>query len=374
MNLLVYSERLAQFRYGEDHPFKPLRAKLFFELLQRYTLIGPEDIVLEPFAREEEILLLFHEREYVDALRRAETEYSLETYRRGIGTEDNPVFKGMFEFSLLCASATLEAAEKVALEGARLAFCPTAGFHHAERGRAFGFCYVNDVAIAGRYLLDRGYRIAILDIDAHHGNGVQDAFYEEDRVLTISIHESGATLFPGTGSEEEIGSGRGYGFNVNIPLAAGTGDEAYLFAFESIVPPLLYSFQPQVLFALLGCDTHRHDPLSHLNLSASAYRRLIERISGLSGHILALGAGGYNIFKTAAMWTIAWASLLGRKIEDPYTGLVGGMMYGPEIDIARLSEEVFEGPLDERERCMHWAERVVRWIREHVFPIHGLTS
>lgn len=373
MNLLFYSERLAQQEYGEAHPFKPLRAKLFLELLQRYMLLYPEDLLLEPVALDQEILLLFHDKAYVEALRKAEQEYSLEMYMRGIGTEDNPIFKGMFEFSLLSASATLTAARKAAEEGVPFAFSPIGGFHHAQRGRAFGFCYVNDVAIAGRYLLNEGFRITIIDIDAHHGNGVQDAFYEEDGVLTISIHESGATLFPGTGSEEEIGTGKGYGFNVNIPLPAGTDDETYLFAFESVVPPLVSSFKPQVLFALIGCDTHRADPLSHLNLSASAYRTLIERISTLSDRIVALGAGGYNIFKTAALWALAWAGFLGRRIEDPSAGLVGGMMYGPEIDIVGFAEERSYASPKERERYMRWAERVVEYIRKQVFPVHGLT-
>ena len=256
----------------------------------------------------------------------------------GLGTEDNPVFKGMYQYAWEASSGTYEGAMMLYKGSTRFVFNPFGGFHHAGRDYAEGFCYINDIAVAIAEFIRKGQKVAYVDIDAHHGDGVQDAFYETDRVLTISLHESGETLYPGTGSETETGTKEGIGYNVNIPLRAGTDDEVYLLAFESLVPSLIESFKPDIVVANIGCDTHRDDPLAHLSLTSNGYKKVISIINDLSPKILALGSGGYNLFKTAALWTLAWATFCGLQPQDLHTGLVGGMMYGPETDAGQLDD------------------------------------
>ncbi len=371
-NLITYSEKLADVLYDENHPFKPQRAKVFLELLRRYNLLDERfDRVVEPQKVEEEILYLFHEREYVEVLKRAELGPDLEVLKRGIGTEDNPIFKGMFDFAFGCVSCTFTCFREIVEENVVFAFNPFGGFHHAERGFAMGFCYLNDVAVVGKYFRKRGKRFAIIDMDAHHGNGTQDAFYEDNGVLTISIHESGTTSFPGGGSEHELGNYEGYGYNVNIPIPAGCDDDAYLYSFQSIVPPLIKAFSPDFLVVLVGTDIHKDDPLSNLNVTAGGFKKALESLKGTCEKVVALGAGGYSISKSPALWACAYSVFTGREVVDQFAGLIGGMMYGPELDlISFLKEEPVSGK--GKEACMRSVERVVNFVKERVFPIFGL--
>jgi acetoin utilization protein AcuC len=241
INALIYSYDLARHEYKPSHPFKPIRARMMSELLNRYNLMSEENQrIIEPPLMKEELLYLFHTREYIELLKKGEKgEFSVEMLHAGLGTEDNPIFKAMYQYALEASSGTYEGAMMLYHGDARFVFNPFGGFHHAGRNHAEGFCYINDIAIAIADLITKGQRVAYVDIDAHHGNGVQDAFYETDRVLTISIHESGETLYPGTGFETEIGAKEGTGYNVNIPLRTGTDDEVYLLTFESLVPSLI---------------------------------------------------------------------------------------------------------------------------------------
>jgi acetoin utilization protein AcuC len=376
LNILTYSYDLTQYEYKPSHPFKPVRARLMRELLNRYGLIFEENQrTIEAPVMAEELLYLFHSREYIDLLKKGEKgEFSVEMLRAGLGTQDNPLFKAMYQYSLLASSGTYEGAMMLYRQEARLAFNPFGGFHHAGRNHAEGFCYINDIGVTIKDLLRKGLKVAYIDIDAHHGNGIQNAFYETDRVLKISIHESGESLYPGSGFAGEIGSGAGTGYNVNIPVQAGTDDEVYLFAFESVAPPLVESFKPDIVVACIGCDTHKDDPLAHLNLTSNGYNKAIKIINDLSPRVLALGSGGYNVFKTAALWTLAWATFCGLEPRDLHTGLVGGMMYGPESDAGQLEEPPFVIGGHEKEQCMVQAERVVDFIKKTVFPLHGIKS
>lgn len=371
-NVLIYSDSLATAEYSPSHPFKPLRAKLFLELLNRYYL--QDDFkVARPEPLKEELLYLFHDRGYIDLLKKGDRgEFTPEMLHAGLGTGDNPVFRGMFELALTIAGGTYAGAMMLLRGEARAVFDPISGLHHAEKDRAMGFCYVNDIAIAITELVRNGQKVAYVDIDAHHGNGVQKAFYATDRVLTVSLHESGETLFPGTGYENEIGIDKGRGFNVNIPFHAGTDDEVYLFAFEEIVPPLIERFQPDLVFMQIGGDSHKDDPLAHLNMTSNGYKKVVSRVNQLAPGIMAMGGGGYNVFKTAALWAVDWSALVGIEPEDKFTGLVGGMMYGPETEAGSLQDPPFvlEGP--QKEACFTYAERVVRYLKQTVFPIHGL--
>lgn len=370
--LVTYSEKLSEVIYDETHPFKPQRAKVFIELLRRYSLIDDLlDRIIEPTYIEESILYLFHEKEYVELLKKADIDFSLQAYERGLGTEDNPVFKGMFEFAFGCVACTYTCFDEVLRGNVNFAFNPLGGFHHAQKGQAMGFCYLNDIAVVGKYFQKMGKRIAIIDLDAHHGNGTQDAFYEDNDVLTISIHESGTTLFPGTGSESELGEGEGFGFNVNIPLLSGSDDDVYLFALDSVVPPLIDAFAPDLMVVLLGTDMHRNDPMSHLNVTANGFKKGLEIVRGLSERVIGLGAGGYSISKSPALWVVAFSVFTGRQIVDQFAGVVGGMMYGPEVDLMEFLDERFNVEEGLKKRCMRAAERVVEFIRKNVFPVLG---
>jgi acetoin utilization protein AcuC len=373
-NILIYGDQLANAEYTPSHPFKPIRAKIFLELLHRYYHLHDGDFeVVRPEPLPEELLRLFHDENYLNLLRKAnDGHFEHEMLVAGLGTEENPVFKGMFSLALAIAGGTWEGASLLAQDKARCVFDPVSGLHHAGRAHAAGFCYINDIAVATMGLLQRGQKVAYVDIDVHHGDGVQDAFYDTDRVLTISLHESGETLFPGTGFETEIGTGRGWGYNVNVPLRAGTDDEIYVSAFDAIVPPLIKSFRPDIVLAQIGGDTHRNDSLAHLNLTSNGYKEVVGKINALAPKILAMGGGGYNVYKTASLWTLAWSALVGAEPEDKFSGLVGGMMYGPEAHMGSLEDAPFrlEGP--EKELCRAHADRVVEYLKKNVFPIHGI--
>jgi len=227
----MYSRELAGAQYKPDHPFKPMRAKLFLELLHRYNLIYEENQkVINPEPLKEELLYLFHDRRYIELLKEAEKgTYSADMFFAGLGTADNPIFKSMYEFALLASGATHQGAMMLDRSEARFVFNPIGGFHHAGRAHAEGFCYINDIVLTIIDLIQKGRRVAYIDIDVHHGNGVQDAFYDTDRVLVVSFHESGETLYPGSGFETQRGVNEGLGYNVNIPLTEDTDDEVWFF-------------------------------------------------------------------------------------------------------------------------------------------------
>jgi len=368
MNALIYSYELSRFEYKPTHPFKPMRAKMLMELLNRYDLIDLRNQkIIEPQPLSEELLYRFHDRSYIEIIKKAEEgEFTAETFYAGLGTDDNPVFRHMYEFAMIAAGGTYEGAMMLIDDDARVVFNPIGGFHHAGKDHAEGFCYINDIAVVITELIRNGYRVACIDIDAHHGNGVQDAFYDTDRVLTISIHESGETLYPGTGFETEIGTGKGTGYNVNIPLRQGTDDEVYLLAFESVVPALIESFKPDIVFAVIGCDSHKDDPLTNLNLTSNGYKSAVEIINRISPKILALGAGGYNVYKTTALWALAWSVFCNLEPKDQYAGAVGGFMYGPEQGAGTLDDLPFVLGGLEKELCFNYAQKVVRFIKENI--------
>jgi len=285
------------------------------------VLARPSVSLQAPAPAQTEELELVHDAAYIDAVRQAGQD-GLGNGRYGLGTPDNPVFDGMHEASALVAGATLAAARAVwrgeALHAANIA----GGLHHAMRAYASGFCIYNDPAIAISALLAEGaQRVAYVDVDVHHGDGVQAAFYHDPRVLTISLHEHPATLFPGTGLASEIGSGEGRGYAVNVALPAGTGDAGWLRAFDAVVPPLVRSFRPEVLVSQHGCDSHRLDPLAHLELSIDAQRRAALMIHDLAhetadGRWLLTGGGGYELVQVVPRsWTHLLAVAAGGPVD-----------------------------------------------------------
>jgi acetoin utilization protein AcuC len=298
---LLYSDDFSRFNYGPTHPLKPFRLKLTYELIKACGLLAPADrrkIMPSPAKRKD--LLAFHSPEYIDVLEASNSGTPVPGAAAfGLGEGDNPVFPGMFDWSLLVAGASLAAADLVDSGDAGIAFNISGGLHHALASRASGFCYVNDPVLAIMLLVSRGRRVAYIDIDAHHGDGVQAAFYGTDKVLTISLHETGRTLFPGTGFEQETGEGAGKGYTVNVPLPPGAGDEMFVRAFSSVVPVLVERFRPDVIVSQLGVDTFRSDPLAHLNVTTRGFSTMVEMIKSLAPKWVALGGGGYDVANVA---------------------------------------------------------------------------
>lgn len=377
-SIFVYSEQLGRFDFGPDHPFKPERATKTYDLCTRYGVIGyPWMTVLDPEPIGADLLPLFHVPKYLELLSEASRgEVRLEMLERGLGTADNPILPGIYEWSMRAAGGTHAAMAKLVQGDALVAFNPFGGFHHAMPGQAEGFCYLNDIAVT---ILDvektwPDLKIAYIDLDAHHGNGVQEAFYLDPRVLFISLHESGRTLYPWSGYETEIGEGEGKGFTVNVPLEPGTDDEVYAFVFDEVVMPLGKAFAPHVIIAEIGADTLISDPLTHLKLTNNGYQLAVKGLMELGPKILALGGGGYDLYRTARCWTLGWALLNHVEPTDEFAGLVGGMMFGPEMEVGSLYDLPYQSKGEVKEKAFGEARRVVTYIQETVFPLHGIAG
>jgi acetoin utilization protein AcuC len=319
---LIWDERLTRYDFGPGHPLAPVRVELTIALARELGVLSmPGVSVLAPVPAQPAELELVHDPAYIDAVRQAGRD-GRANGRYGLGTPDNPVFADMHEASALVAGATLAAARAVWRGEAAHAANIAGGLHHAMHRSASGFCIYNDPAIAISWMLAQGaQRVAYVDLDVHHGDGVQAAFYDDPRVLTISLHEHPATLFPGTGLASETGSGDGRGYAVNVALPAGTGDASWLRAFDAVVPPLLREFRPEVLVSQHGCDSHRLDPLAHLDLSVDAQRRAQLMVHELAhetagGRWLLTGGGGYQLVQVVPRsWTHLLAVAAGNPVD-----------------------------------------------------------
>jgi len=373
----VYSPQSGEYEYGPDHPMEPRRTSETVELCHKYGLLDkPWVDVVEPQPAGAEEMALFHDRDYLAALQEANDGVFKESMIEfGLGTVDCPIFPGVYDYSALATGGTLLAASLVDEEGYDLAFNLSGGFHHAHFRNAEGFCYVNDIAIAIRHLLRKGRRIAYVDLDAHHGDGVQDAFYEDNRVLTISLHESGKTLFPWSGFETESGTGEGKGYNINVPLPPQTDDEVFLEAFNEVVPDAVAAFDPDIVFALVGADGLLADPLSHLALTNNAYAEAAKVIEAISPKCVALGGGGDQMNSVTRAWCLAWAVMNGIEPEDEYAGTIGGMMLGTEyVEGGGLRDRhaYTTGPM--KEEIRKDVVSVTDYIKETVFPLISSSS
>jgi acetoin utilization protein AcuC len=320
---LIWNDDPLRYDFGPAHPLKPVRVELTVALIRASGLTDSDGVLTLPGAPfgDDEVLRL-HTPDYVDAVKRlsANPDPSGDP-RFGLGLGDNPVFAGMHEASLDVCGASVAAAEAVWTGQASHAFNPAGGLHHAMADRASGFCIYDDPAFAIEWLLRNGaQRVAYVDVDTHHGDGVQALFYDDPRVLTVSLHESGNYLFPGTGFTNEVGEGDARGTSLNVPLAPTTPGEMYLEAFDAVVPPALDAFRPDVLVTQLGCDTHVTDPLAHLALTTDDYAELAGRLHRLAhahahGRWVAVGGGGYQITSVVPRaWTIYFAELVGIEL------------------------------------------------------------
>ncbi len=320
--VLPWDEALIGYDFGHQHPLNPVRVDLTLRLARAFGLLDlPHVRMVRPEPAADDVLGLVHEQDYIEAVRRVGADPRRPELDRGLGSPDNPAFAGMHDAAALVVGASVAAARSVWTDQAEHAVNVAGGLHHAMAGAASGFCVYNDPAVAIAWLLDQGAdRIAYVDVDVHHGDGVERAFWDDPRVLTISIHESGRYLFPGTGFAGDTGGPGAEGFAVNVALPPGTGDGPWLRAFHAVVPPLLGEFRPQVLVSQHGCDSHVLDPLAHLALTVDAQRTSYEAIHDLAhrhagGRWVALGGGGYELVDVVPrVWTHLIAEAAGHRV------------------------------------------------------------
>src|SRR5574340_851085 len=312
----LYSEKFGSFFYGANHPMKPVRLRLTHELMERLNLAHlPNSMTVEARPVKEIDLRLFHTHEYLKVLKEANTGViPVDGPAHGLGVGDNPVFNGVYEWSRYCTGASVIAAELVMAGEVKTAFNIAGGLHHAMPNRASGFCYLNDPAIAIKHLVNHGKRVAYVDIDAHHGDGVEYAFYDSDKVLTISLHESGQWIFPGTGFVTDIGIKEGRGYSVNLPFPPGAGDDVFVDGFRKIVPDFIKAFKPDILVTQLGADTFETDPITNLSLTTNGFEAMVKEFRSMNLPWVALGGGGYDIGNCARAWTLAWGIMNGVKV------------------------------------------------------------
>ncbi|MDQ6928972.1 MAG: acetoin utilization protein AcuC [Actinomycetota bacterium] len=378
VELVWYGDDAPLYDLGPRHPLRPQRVILTRQLIHAYGLLDA-DTARETPARDatDSELGLVHSERYIDAVRRAGHGERGSWWEFGFGPGDNPIFPQMHEAGARVAGASIAAAEAVHSGRAAHAFNPAGGLHHAMPERASGFCVYDDPAVAIMWLLEAGVsRVAYIDVDVHHGDGPQSIFYSDPRVLTISIHQDGRTLFPGTGSVDESGDGDADGTKVNVPLPPYTGDASWLRAFREVVPPLVETFAPEVLVTQLGCDSHHSDPLANLSLSTAAYREaatvlhdLAHRVTG--GRWVATGGGGYQWATVVPRaWTIYFAEMAGVQIADelPPDWIELATREAGEPIPTTLSESPAPGLTDDGTG----ADASIDAVRELIFPRHGL--
>jgi acetoin utilization protein AcuC len=313
---VVWDKAFLRYDPGEGHPMRPVRLDVTMSLARSLGVLSrPELVVVGADPVEPGLLTRVHDVDYVNAVRRAVPDERYE-----LGTLDDPVWPGMHDAAGAIAGASVAAADAVRTGRALHAVNIAGGLHHAHRAKASGFCVYNDPALAIQALLDDGVaRVAYVDVDAHHGDGVQEAFYDDPRVMTISLHQSGTTLFPGTGFPSEIGVGEAEGTAVNVALPGFTGDAGWLRAFSGLVPVLLEAFEPEILVTQCGCDGHRADPLTDLRLTVDGQRAAYVLLHDLAhqlcgGRWIALGGGGYAL---ADVVPRAWTHLLSVASGEP---------------------------------------------------------
>ncbi|MDT0300547.1 acetoin utilization protein AcuC [Streptomonospora wellingtoniae] len=383
---VAWDDGLTSYNFGPQHPLAPVRVELTMALCREYGVFDRPNVALRPIEKpaSDDLLGLVHDSDYIEAVKRAGATLEPDD-RYCLGTSDNPVFPDMHDASSLVAGASVQAASAVWNGESEHAANIAGGLHHAMPASAWGFCVYNDAALAVAWLLEQGAkRVAYVDVDVHHGDGVQAMFYDDPRVLTISLHESPLTLFPGTGRPSETGGPGAEGYAVNVALPAGTNDSRWLRAFEAVVPPLLREFQPEVLVTQQGADTHALDPLANLMLSLDGQRRTYSALHRLAketagGRWVVLGGGGYELVQVVPRaWTHLLAEASGAEIspdlETPQswrdfvrerTGEVPPLYM---TDGRTVEVTPFEAGFDPEDRV----DQAIQATRREVFPSHGM--
>ncbi|MGN6608593.1 MAG: acetoin utilization protein AcuC [Jatrophihabitans sp.] len=376
----IWDDGYLAYDFG-DHPLNPIRLDFTMRLARSLGVL--DRLELRPaHAADEQQLLTVHDADYLAAVRRASDDPTFSGY--GLGTTDDPVFAGMYDASALVAGGSAAAATMLWRGEFEHAVNIAGGLHHAMRGYASGFCVFNDVVLAITTLLAAGAkRVAYVDIDVHHGDGVQAAFYRDPRVLTISLHQDPRTLFPGTGMASEIGEGAAEGTAVNVALPPGTNDRGWLRAFHAVVPGLLRAFRPDVLVTQCGCDTHHEDPLANLELSIDGQRAAIAALHQLAhetagGRWLAFGGGGYGLVRCVPRtWTHLLAEATGVQVAPSTPIPAEWTKHLRDIGYqGRLPESMGETVLRPYEPWQPggegWLDGAIAATRRAVYPLHSL--
>ncbi len=379
---LIWDDAMARYDFGPSHPLAPVRVELTVELIRALGLVTGSDVVeVAPRAYDESELLRLHRPDFVEAVKRVSADPSIRAdWAHGLGPGDNPIFGGMHDASMHVCAASKEAARVVWEGEADHAFNPAGGLHHAMPDRAAGFCIYNDPAVAIDWLLEHGAeRVCYIDVDVHHGDGVQEMFLNDPRVLTVSLHESGRFLFPGTGHVDEIGSDGAIGSAANIPFHPGTQGDTWLDAWDAAIEPLVRAFAPDAIVTQLGCDTHATDPLAHLALTVEDFKVLANRIHRLAheaadGRWIALGGGGYQLVHVVPRaWTIFFAEMADAVLpaETPQTWRDLARQLTGEVPPERFADDpvtVADALRADTERA---AKEAVAALRALVLPHHG---
>jgi acetoin utilization protein AcuC len=385
---LMWDEAVTGYDFGPGHPMDPVRLALTRSLVEAFGLTrAPGMKVVAAPAVGESTLRLVHRPDYIDAVRRVSADPATADGSYGLGTEDDPVFAGMHDVSALIAGLSVGAAEAVWRGAADHAVNFAGGLHHAMPGAASGFCVYNDPALAIARLLELGAeRVVYVDVDVHHGDGVQAVFWDDPRVLTISLHEHPRTLFPQTGWPQECGGAGAEGTAVNIAVPAGTGDAGWLRAFHAVVPELVAAFRPQVLVSQHGADTHYEDPLAHLAVTVDAQREVAQECHRLAhehtgGRWVALGGGGYAVVDVVPR---TWTHLVGLVADAPVPPEAETPPRWREEVRRRLGRAAPERMTDGRP--VRWRsfddgydpadrlDQAVLATRQAVFPLNGLLA
>ena len=372
--VFLHCPELEQIPYPDSSPFKTSRAGGVCHVISSMGLLNrPNTGEVAPVPADRMMLKKFHTANYLKVLKSADDgKFESQAFYMGLGTPDCPIFKGMYDYSALACGASLQGVELILSGEAFFAFNPSGGLHHARPARAAGFCYMNDVALACTVFAEQGRRVLYFDIDVHHADGVQEAFYDRNDVLTISFHQTGRTLFPGTGFVDELGKGAGRGFSVNVPLPVGTYDEVYMKAFLQIVPPLFEKFDPDVVVFELGADTLAGDPLAQLYLTNNTHAAIVKRLVSFNKPILMTGGGGYNVENTVRAWSLAWSILCGADDETDMNIALGGVMMESTDWLGGLRDRQLVPTEQQRAVVAPAVDALIEHVKEKIFPLHSL--
>ncbi|MFQ5832828.1 MAG: acetoin utilization protein AcuC [Candidatus Thorarchaeota archaeon] len=373
-----YSEALMDYEFRTDHPLKPDRLRLTYELSRELGLLESVNL-FKPTMPTRDDIELFHTPDYIDAVIECGDSLSPKP-EYGLGTSDNPVFPRLYDAASRYVGATLDAMKEI-IKGASNAFVISGGLHHAHRSMASGFCIFNDVVISVLHLLkQKSAKVLYFDFDAHHGDGVQNAFYKSKNVLTISVHQTGQTLFPGTGFIHEMGGGEGLGYSVNIPVLPGASSEELIQVVDEVVVPLFKSFEPNLLVTQLGVDGHFMDPLAYLGYTTYGFESALQKLKKLADDIcdigwLAVGGGGYHPVNVARLWSLFLATILGKgvpkELPESFRERCIKLGYHSFPEGMRDENPVVQAYLP-REQVALDLDRIVRRLKEMVFPYHGI--
>ena len=364
----IYDDVLSEHIISNQHPMKPSRLRYTYELLNSYNaFVDVNSQLIEPRRAISEEILQFHSMEYLEAVKnlsRGNVKYNPNLFNFS-EAGDNPIYKGMFNAAMWSTGASITATELILKGKVNKVLNIAGGLHHAMPDKASGFCIFNDPVLAIKMLTKKGAKVAYIDVDAHHGDGVQYAFYDRDDVLTISLHESGEYIFPGSGSVDETGTGKGRGYSVNVPLYPFTNDEIYLWVVREVIPLIVNTFNPDYLVTQLGIDTHFRDPITHMGLTVQGFSNVVQELSDLAKPWIGMGGGGYDVMAVARAWTSAYGVMSKQMFPDQIPSNFRewyGISTLSDVNKPETADEVLEAG-------RKFAEQNVVYIHNNVLPL-----